>query len=86
MAYKGPLTGQGNPVDADSTRCTACGNWMDYGCEDIYVCIACPAVHYGSDDGSSDESSKKKSASPIKDSSQKKGTTKKKGGSKKIKE
>tara|TARA_B100000780_G_scaffold263844_1_gene218034 strand:+ start:179 stop:1093 length:915 start_codon:yes stop_codon:yes gene_type:complete len=37
------LTGEGNPVTGDSERCKSCGSWMDYACEDVYVCIGCPA-------------------------------------------
>ena len=34
----------------DSERCKVCGSWMDYACEDIYVCIGCEGE--GGDDGS----------------------------------
>ena len=44
------VTGLGNPVMGDSERCKVCGSWMDYACEDIYVCIGCEGE--GGDDGS----------------------------------
>ena len=43
------VTGLGNPVMGDSERCKVCGSWMDYACEDVYVCIGCEGE--GGDDG-----------------------------------
>ena len=43
------LTGEGNPVTGDSERCKACGSWMDYAREDMYVCIGCSADSYDVD-------------------------------------
>eukprot|EP01083_Nonionella_stella_P095840 269177_1 len=35
------LTGMGNPVMGDSTRCPTCHQYQDYACEDIYICYNC---------------------------------------------
>lgn len=36
-----PTTGMGVPVMGDSTRCSRCGAWKDYMCEDTYMCMNC---------------------------------------------
>ncbi len=36
-----PTTGMGLPVMGDSTRCSRCGAWEDYLCEDTYMCMNC---------------------------------------------
>jgi hypothetical protein len=33
------ITGMGVPAMGDSTRCATCGDWKDYACEDIYICM-----------------------------------------------
>ena len=34
-------TSMGYPVMGDSERCKTCGQWQDYVCEDVFMCMAC---------------------------------------------
>lgn len=36
------ITGMGHPVTGDSERCSTCGKYKDYMCEDMYMCFNCP--------------------------------------------
>jgi ankyrin repeat protein len=40
-AWETEETGLGNPIDMDSSRCPSCGQYKDYACEDIYICMLC---------------------------------------------
>ena len=37
----GELTVLGHAPMGDSERCRGCGHWMDYACDDIFVCMNC---------------------------------------------
>ena len=35
------LTGMGCPALGDSDQCPSCGSWMDYACDDMFICSVC---------------------------------------------
>eukprot|EP00483_Globobulimina_turgida_P000902 UN00903 len=41
MSWNEETTGMGNPVMGDSERCSDCGQWKDYACDDVYICYDC---------------------------------------------
>ena len=43
------LTGMGLPIMGDADKCSACGAWQDYACDDVFMCFNCFGEGLGGD-------------------------------------